>query len=453
MKKLNILVLDDEQIWVDILAKLIEELPQDINIIKSTDPKQCISILDNLKIDLITVDLMMPEIDGLHLIHEISYLYPNIGILIVSGQDSLDTAVECMQAGASDFLVKDSEIPLMRQRLHRMIEKSSLEKDYQALVNQYLNPESQHLERYAPIVTRDERMKAVIGYAYTIESSSAPTLIQGETGTGKNTLVQCMLGDLPAHVLNCQADTEHVLLQLLGCARGYLNRPNAELGLLHQTNGISLILNQVEQLSLTAQAVLLDILSSHYFSPLGSNVRIPVKSRIISTSCIELQQKVNEGCFRADLFYKLSTHQITLPPLRERVNDLKLLVPHIISSLCREYRRTLPEIPISIYPMLNSYTFPGNISELVNILTDALFYSDDTTLPLLPIQKRCQNQDNDTFVPISHQVVFPDPLPTLTECGEMLIREALSRCDGSQKSAATLLGISPAALCRRIAKL
>ncbi|BDY06774.1 sigma 54-interacting transcriptional regulator [Ferrimonas sp. YFM] len=453
MKRINTLVLDDEQIWVDTLTGLIEELPLDVNIIKATDPRQCSTILDTLDIDLITLDLMMPGITGLQLIKEIHCLHPDISIIVVSGMDNLDTAVECMQAGASDFLVKDSETPLMKQRLHRIIERCCLQRDYRALVTQYLNPTNHCLDNYAPLITRQESLKAVIGYAHTIESSASPLLIQGETGTGKRTLVNCMAGNSQIQEIHCQAPAEVILEQLLGCARGYQNRQQASLGLLHQTEGGVILLRQVEHLPLQAQIVLLDLLTSHRFSPLGSKNQLPVRARFIATSQVQLNTLVEEGLFRADLYYQLSTHQVTLPPLRERGTDLELLVPHLLDKLCQTHNRPVPEIPQELYQLLHHYPFPGNLTELSSMLTDALFYASGGDLSLLPIQRRCHTQEEGCVELISHQVVFPDPLPTISECNELLIREALRRCNGSQKGAAALLGISPAALCRRVAKL
>ncbi|TKB56048.1 sigma-54-dependent transcriptional regulator [Ferrimonas aestuarii] len=450
MKTLNTLILDDEPVWVDNLSQLISELPVEVNIIKSSDPKQCASILESVEIDLILLDLMMPDINGLQIINEVHCLYPNITLVVVSGMDNLATAVECMRAGASDFLVKGSETELLQQRLQTILEKTNLEINYRSLVDRYFEPNAEFDANYASLISRSPKMQQLIGYAKTIEHSHAPILIQGETGTGKMTLARCLGGEHAIERLHCHSDSQQWLQQLLGYSRGYQGFGQPQLGLLHKLQDGYLVLSQVELLDSYAQSVLFELLNHHHYSPLGTDAQLPIRTRIICTTLVDLQPFVDAGKFRADLYYKLSVHRMRVPPLRERTEDLELLVPHLLQQLSAE--AALAELPNNLYELLRSYPFPGNISELSALLTEA-WYQGEEQLSLQVLTQRCKTQPNSNSAIISHKVVFPNPLPTLTETNELLIKEALNRCNGSQKDAAALLGLSPAALCRRIAKL
>ncbi|MDO6775134.1 sigma 54-interacting transcriptional regulator [Shewanella sp. 3_MG-2023] len=448
MTKLNALILDDEKVWVDNIAQLVDNLPLDINIIKLSDPTQCSAILNEIDIDIILLDLIMPTISGLHIIKEVHSLYPDITLIVLTGMDNLDTAVECMQAGAADFLVKGTEGPLLEKRLQTIIEKRNLEKSYRSMVKLYFNHKPNFDIGYSTIISRSLKVQQVIGYAKTIESSNLPILISGETGTGKKTLAKCIAKEAELEQLQCHPDSEHWLIQLLGCSRGYQGHLEPQLGILHKINSGYLVISQVENLSLYAQSVLFELLNRYSFSPLGTHCQLPISARIICTCSVDLKKMVEEGSFRADLYYKLCNHHIELPPLRERIEDLGLLVPYFLPD---SFDVTCNVDAVNTFiDVIKSYDFPGNITELASLVSDSL--DVDQQLSLHTAKRRCMSANVKQPVVISHKIVFPDPLPTIAEVNQELVQEALARSNHSQKNAAILLGLSPAALCRRLAK-
>jgi two-component system nitrogen regulation response regulator GlnG len=314
-------------------------------------------------------------------------------------------------------------------------------------------------EAFAEIVTQDPAMFAIFRYIEAIAPSPQPVLITGETGTGKELVARALhrLSQRPGELVAINlAGLDDALFSdsLFGHARGaYTGADRLREGLLTTAAEGTLFLDEIGDLTIPSQVKLLRLLQDGTYYPLGADQPRQSRARIIVATNADVVPGVAAGSFRKDLYYRLRTHHLQLPPLRSRAGDLPLLVRHFVDAAARVLNKPVPAIPPSLYPLLKTYCFPGNIRELEAMVFDAVTRHKGTVLPLQSFRNaigvKPSLNDSELAEP-SAAWTFPDQLPTLNEAEKTLITEALARAEGNQGVAAGILGISRQALNKRL---
>jgi DNA-binding NtrC family response regulator len=367
-----------------------------------------------------------------------------------------------MQIGALDYLVKPVEENRLVSSVKRALELRSLRAEVLSLKERLLTDTPHRRDAFAEIITQSQAMFAIFRYIEAIAPSPQPVLITGETGTGKELVARALhrlsarLGELVA-VNVAGLDDTMFSDTLFGHTRGaFTGADRVRDGLLTSTAEGTLFLDEIGDLSMASQVKLLRLLQDGTFYPLGADRPRQSRARIVCATNCDVVQNVSAGTFRKDLYYRLRTHHLHLPPLRARLGDLPLLVNHFVEKAADVLGKTVPTVPLALYQLLKTYSFPGNVRELEALTFDAVARHQGTTLSLQSFKDAIASRPHLTATePLEEPSVsltdwFPERLPRLKEAEEALITEALSRADGNQGVAAALLGISWQALNKRL---
>ncbi len=453
-----VLIADDEYYILLNLSGILKSNGID-NIVTCQDSREIMGILASQEIDVLLLDLTMPHLSGQDLLPRIREEHPQVPVIVITGTTDVATAVECMKLGVFDYLVKAVEESKLIATVSRAIEIRELRRENRSLRDHLVQQTFEHPEALQGVVFRDEKMKAVLMYVESIARSAQTVLVTGETGVGKEVVaraIHSLSGRKGEFVAVNVAGLDDAMFSdtLFGHLKGaYTGADQERRGLIGTAAGGTLFLDEIGDLSPKSQVNLLRLLETREYYPLGSDLARRADARIMVATNRDLRKAVLEGGFRKDLYYRLQVHHVHVPPLRERTGDLAPLFDHFLRQACEEYGREVPEVPRRIYSLLQGYSFPGNIRELKSMVYDALSRSGSG-----PLAREHFEQVIGANTPLQPQngeeppLAVGDRYPTLKQATEYLIEEALRRCQGNQARAARLLGISPPALNRRIAR-
>ena len=424
-------------------------------IITLSDSRDVIRSMERQIPSLIILDLNMPHINGGRLLRIIRKTWPRIPVLVLTGRIEVDTAVRCMKIGAMDYMVKPIEsqrlLDAVKKAIAHGLDMSGVEPELpRELFSQVKNPRA-----FKRIITQDSQMHSIFHYVEAIAPSSRPVLIFGETGVGKELIGRC-IHELSARdgklvEVNVAGLDDNVFSDtLFGHVSGaFTGADKDRTGLIEQAAGGTLLLDEIGDLALSSQVKLLRLLQEGEYRQLGSDRMLKSDARIIASTNQDLWALEKAGKFRKDLIYRLSTHTLTLPPLRERLVDLPLLVDRFVCQAADELDKPVPDVPKDLIEALESYPFKGNIRELKSMVHDAV--SRHSRGPMVAtlfkglVGESGENSpDND-----SHD----SRLPTLKQASRELVEKAMARTGGNQSAAARILGISQQALSKRLQKL
>lgn len=436
------------------------------NIISCTDSRNILLLLEERKnIEVILLDLLMPFIKGWEILPLISERFPHIPVIVVTALDELEMAVNCMKAGAFDYLVKPVEKMRLITCVKRAVEKRSIYRENMALKKQILSGSLEHPRAFEPIITRSNSMLAIFKYIEAIAFSSEPVLITGETGVGKELIARAIheVSGLKGPFIGVNIaglDDQNFSDALFGHKKGaFTGADKNRDGLIKKAAMGTLFLDEISDVSMKSQIKLLRLLQEREYFQLGSDLPLKSSTRILAASNLNLETLIKQGTFRRDLYYRLNTHQISLPPLRNRLEDLPLLVEHFIKKGCSRMNKKKGTYPEELIPLLQAYTFPGNIRELESMIFDAVSGHHSGVLSLETF-KRWVFKDNlklfkNKILMIDHKNLYieADTLPTLKQATRQLVLEAMKRSDNNQSIASRILGISQPALSRRMKNL
>jgi DNA-binding NtrC family response regulator len=419
-------------------------------------------------VDLAILDLTMPHISGEQLLAMIVEVDPSIPVIILSGLNQIDTAVRCTKAGAFDYFVKTVEEDRLIAGVLRALRLRDLERENRQLSSHVLHGKLTRPEAFATIVSDDPQVLAVFRYIEAIAPGRQPVLITGESGTGKELLARAVhqVGrpDGPWVAVNAAGLDDNVFSDtLFGHLRGaFTGADQARAGMIEQAAGGTLFLDEIGDLSQSSQIKLLRLLQEDEYLPLGSDKPKKSRARIVVASNQDLKHKLAEGNFRKDLFYRLQSHQAHLPPLRQRPNDIPLLLDHYLKQAAQELGRKVPTPPDELTVLLGTYHFPGNIRELRGMAFEAVSLHQAGKLSMDAFKKAIGHGAGEPAARFAATVAgdnappllsFCERLPTLEEAANLLIDEALRRARNNQTIAAGLLGITRPALSKRLKKL
>ena len=433
------------------------------NCIQCRDSRELLPLLSKQEIEVILLDLRMPFLSGEELLPVIISEYPEIPVIVVTGANDVETAVKCMQAGAFDYMVKPVEKSRLIAGVRRAIELGELRRENRMLRAHVLSDKLKHPEAFSHIITNSSVMRSVFQYVEAISISPQPVLITGETGVGKEMIAKAVhklsnhRGDfVPVNVAGLD---ENVFTDtLFGHKKGaFTGADQPRKGLVEQASGGTLFLDEIGDLSADLQVKLLRLLQEGEYFPLGSDVPKRSDTRVVVATNQELQNLQECGKFRKDLYYRLCGHHIHIPPLRERRDDLSLLVDHFLEKTSKALDKKKPTPPRELFILLSSYDFPGNIRELESMVWDAISYHKSGKLSLdvfkkhiVKTQPSAETVSKMLLEKDDELIHFSEKIPTLKQVENILIAEALRQSEGNQAIAALKLGISRQALNSRL---
>jgi len=452
-----IVIVDDEKAWLHSLSLALRSAGMN-NVITCNEPEKLLDLLAENDCSLLVLDLIMPHVSGEVLLQDVVARYPDLPVIIMTGLDQVDTAVACMKHGAYDFFTKVTEESRLLTGVRRGVEMDRLRRENSALKEQFFQSEVQQPEAFAGIVTHNQGMYSIFKYMEAIASTGEPVLITGETGVGKELIAQALHrlsgrnGEFVA--VNIAGFDEAMLADaLFGHRRGaYSGADQAREGLVARAAEGSLFLDEIGELSQADQVKLLRLIQEREYYPLGSDIARSTSARMIFATHRNLDTLLESGKFRQDLFFRLRTHHIHIPPLRERYDDLPLLLDYFLGKAAESLGKTKPAYPRELSILLGTYPFPGNIRELQAMIFDALSKHQSRTLSMNEFKEYISRNGGggSGLMEILSEDATPfsclQPLPTLKEAGSLLVKEALHRAQGNQTIAARMLGITRQAL-------
>ncbi len=450
-----ILIVDDEpEILVAVDTTL--RMAGFDDIITISDSRDVIRQMERQIPSLILLDLNMPHINGGRLLKIIRKTWPRIPVIVLTGTIEVDTAVRCMKIGAMDYIIK----PVEEERLVQAVKKALAWDEtgetqpkplHQDLFAQIKNPKA-----FRHIITQDKQMHSIFHYVEAVAPSSQPVLVFGETGVGKELIGQCIhtLSGRKGKLVqvNVAGLDDNVFSDtLFGHVTGaFTGADKARPGLIEQAAGGTLLLDEIGDLALTSQVKLLRLLQEGDYRQLGADKTRHSDARIIASTNQDLWALEKKGVFRKDLIYRLSTHNLTLPPLRDRLVDLPLLLDRFVCQAADDLDKPVPDIPKTLIETMETYPFKGNIRELKSMVHDALsrYKRGAITADLF---KGLALADLDSN--LAETSPKSTALPTLKEASASLVEKAMKQTGGNQSAAAKILGISQQALSKRLKKL
>jgi DNA-binding NtrC family response regulator len=459
-----ILIIDDEEETLKSFELLLLTIGF-TNIQLCSDSRKALGILKEIDPSIILVDLVMPNLSGQELLAHIKRDFPEIPVIVATGVNDVETAVECMKLGAYDFLLKPVQKGVFQSAVNRAVEYSYLINEIDNLKTRILAPGIENPELFSSIITNNKSMLALFSYIEAVAPSPEAVLITGESGVGKELFARSLhslsgrQGDFVAVNL-AGLDDSFFTDTLFGHKKGsFTGAQTDRRGFVEKAAGGTLFLDEIGDLSLASQVKLLRLLQEKEFYPLGSDFPLKTDVRVVAATNKDLEELVDKEQFRRDLFYRLNTHSIHVPPLRDRIDDLPLLAAHFVEQAASAGNKEHMEFSPDIILELSMHSFPGNVRELRSILFDAVFQcASDHLLP--GVIKACLDVKLDEKerdigkrggeLSGASEIHFPSKLPTLKGSAELLINEALRRTGGNQSKAARLLGITHQALSKRL---
>ena len=462
MQQYGIAIVDDDEQIVKTIGAVLRSGGFDGTICLN-DAREVESLLSNNEIGILLLDLSMPYVSGADLLEIINKEYPHVITIVITGNSEIDTAVHCIKSGAFDYLVKPIENNKLIATVRRAVEIQELRRENDTLKTRLFSTELSNPEAFKDIIAVSDKMKAVFRYVEAVAPTNQPVLITGETGVGKELVARAIhsvsgrTGKLVA--VNVAGFDDNMLSDtLFGHQKGsYTGATGARRGLVETAAEGTLFLDEIGDLSPTSQVKLLRLLDVREYFALGSDIPKRSEARIIVATNRDLEEAVLHGDFRKDLFYRLHTHHIEIPPLRERLEDLPFLLDHFLRIACDELNAKVPRIPPELTTLLGMNHMPGNIRELKSIVFDALtrLKSAGSIPKILPMDVFQQPSRSENAAPAETEssneiITFSERLPTIKLVTELLVKEAMKRSKGKQTIASQMLGITQQALSKRL---
>ena len=461
----EVLLVDDEE---QILAtsKLGLEIGGIREVTTISDSREVLPHLAENPVALMVLDLSMPHLSGLDILAAATRDFPQVPVIVVTANDEIQTVVECMKLGAFDYLVKPVSSGRLLTSVQKALELCNLSKENFFLKERLLADNLDHPAAFASIVTRNRKMRSLFQYVEVVASSRQPIIITGETGVGKELVARAIhelsgcKGDFIA--LNAAGLDDQVFSDsLFGHKRGaFTGADQAREGLVARAAGGTLFLDEIGDLNELSQLKLLRLLQEREYYAVGSALTLKSDAHFVLAPNRDLQQRIAEGKFRNDLYYRLCGHQVQVPPLRERKDDLPLLLDHFIRQEAESLDMAPPSYPKELIDLLETYHFPGNIRELQGMVSDAVPRSRSHMLSQEPFRQAISTDLGHASQPVDSPLDGASLLkqldaiwghfPTLHEADDLLIESALQAAKGNQGIAATMLGLKRQTLNMRL---
>ncbi len=452
----HILFVDDEPALRELTAERLGELG--FEVVQAENGERGLALLDEFAFDVVITDLRMPGVDGLTLLDAAVERYPGIIVIVVTGYGTVKDAVGAIRRGATDFIAKPFQFEELKHVLRKALDRRRLTQE-----NAYLRSQLEQRFGVGGIIGKSRPMQALFELLETVAPSSSTMLVHGETGTGKEVVARAIHQMSPRRAqrfvaINCSAIPETLLeAELFGHARGaFTGAVGMRQGRLEQAHKGTLFLDEIGTMSPALQAKLLRALQEREFERLGDNQTIKVDVRVIAATNSDLTAMVKAGTFREDLYYRLNVITITLPPLRERREDIPLLVQHFLTKLAGDRPSGEPrQFAQGAMRALMAAEWPGNVRQLENAVERAVAMSGGRSLlDVTDLPPEVRAVEEPATVP---SVVFPEGGiqlgDYLARLERALIQQSLERTGGNRHKAAGLLGLKRTTLVEKLKRL
>lgn len=453
MKELKILIIDDEAVILKELRNFLELVG--FTVYEADSPSKAFASLETTPIDVVLLDVRLPEMSGLQVLEQIKVIRPDLEVLMMSGHGDMDTVTQALRGGAFDFFRKPLDGSQITAAIERTKKYLKLKNDLERVKRRYA-PFSEEMEKKVGNIIGDSpEIRRVIELTLkAAKATDTSVLIEGESGTGKELIARVIhfaspRAEGPFQPVNCSAIPENLVeSEFFGHRKGaFTGAVEDRMGTFEAAHRGTLFLDEVGDLPLPAQAKLLRVLETRLVRRLGTTRDIPVDVRVVCATHRNLKKMIPEGTFREDLFYRLSTFSLAMPPLRERKKDIAALLSHYAELFAKRLGQQGPAIDPRVAASLENYAFPGNIRELKNMVERAVILADGS--PLLPEH-------------FSHPAAAPQTIAELEPEADITldlatrekkdILKALQANQFNRTKTAHILGISIYTLIRRMKK-
>jgi DNA-binding NtrC family response regulator len=449
----SILIIDDEVSVLKSLSLFFEECGY--NVYEATSGREGLDIFRQNRPDLVFTDLRMPEMDGLDVIRALKELSPDTPVIVISGIGVVADAVMAVKLGAWDYITKPIQsLTELEIVVKRALDTIELRHEVSALRDQILAGELFNQQAFGGVITRDGGMRRIFQYVEAISPTSQPVLITGQTGTGKELIARALhdvSGRKGGFIAVNVGGVDDLMFSdsLFGHVRGaFTGADRVREGIIAQAAGGTLFLDEIGDLADASQVKLLRLLQEQEYFPLGSDTPRKSSARIVAATNRDLLALVDAGSFRQDLYYRLCTHQVSIPPLAMRKGDIPLLLDAFIQEAADTMKKKRPTVSPELTLYLSSYDFPGNVRELKSMVYDALARHSHGVLGKEYFLQAMGNRRSALPAAASVDETIralggvEERMPTLKEAEEVLINSALERAGGNQGVAARYLGIT-----------
>jgi len=446
---LPILLVDDEEVVLKAMTRAFQ-LAGITNVITLSDSREVLATMSQQEVAFVLLDLAMPHIPGDVLLELIIQNHPQVPVILVTANDDVSTIVSAIKKGAFDYIVKPVDTGRLLAAARGAVEVRELRSETAILHKRKQKKGLKNAEAFAELLTRNEEMLSIFHYLEAIAPSSQPVVISGETGVGKDLIARAIhklsgrKGEFVA--VNVAGLDDNIFADtLFGHVRGaYTGAERDRGGQIRKAAGGTLFLDEIGDLSMASQIKLLRLIQEREFTPIGSDKSEYTDTRIVAASNRNLDALKESGEFRKDLYFRLCAHQVHVPPLRERLEDLPLLIESFLKKAAQEFGKKKPTIPDEIYVLLNTYPFPGNVRELRSLVYDAVsqhasgVMSLDTFRHAVGGGKPTAPRKSSS----AERLTFGETLPSMKEIRRLLVDEAMRRASNNRTVAAQLIGIT-----------
>jgi two-component system NtrC family response regulator len=449
----TILIVDDEKNYPPILSAVLKE--EGFETLTANSGKEALKILENSDVDLVLTDMKMPVMDGIELLEKVKRKDPKLPVIMMTAHGTVEKAVEAMQKGAYNYILK----PFDNEQLVIYVDKA-LEMYRMVKENRELRSAMESRFGFGNIIGKSTEMQEVFKTIRKVAPTAATVILEGENGTGKELVAKSIhfnssRRDKAFVAVNCSALSENLLeSELFGHEKGSFTGAVAmKKGRFELADGGTLFLDEIGDLSQNLQVKLLRVLQEKVFERVGGVKSISVDIRIIAATNKKLKEEIQEGRFREDLFYRLNVLSIVLPPLRERIEDIRLLIDHFIKKYRDERRSEIPIVDVDseVERFFYDYRWPGNVRELENVIERAIILCPGEIITVSDLPKDFKDNVYDTRylegIPANAKLH-----ETLNKIEKKMIERALRLTNNVQSNAAELLGIGRSGFNKKIRK-
>ncbi len=445
---MTLLAIDDDPRSLALIAAIVEQ--EGLEVLTCDDPEQALEIVRKCLPRIVICDLVMPKLNGMQVLHEITRIDPTIEVILLTGHYSAETAVEAIREGAYDYLTKPVDPERLRARVDELIAEGRREQRAAQL-----DEELAETHRFHGMIGRSPAMLEVFQRIRRIAPHYRTVLITGATGTGKELAARAIHGLSPAAagpfaVCNCAALPEALIeSELFGYARGaFTGATQDKPGLFEHANNGTLLLDEVGEMPPSAQAKLLRAVQYQELQRLGSPAPRKINVRVIAATNRDLRGMTAEGKFREDLLYRLAMVELRLPPLSERREDLPMLIRHFVSLFARQYRKKVSGLTRRAEAVLLHHAWPGNIRELEGAIGSAAMLAERPLIDIGDLPEQFQVR-----MPAAPQSqAQSEVLISLQEAQRRHVLRVIQELNGDKAAAAQVLGVSRATLYRILSK-
>jgi DNA-binding NtrC family response regulator len=448
----RILIIDDDVAVLNYFMILLTQT-QRYYVRVLSDSAKAFDLIDSGQFDAILLDMDMPVVHGREVLEYVKEKYPGIEVIVITGVEDVQLAVESMKAGAYDYLCKPVDETRLLLLLERALERSQLRGEISKLRDQVNLEGLRHKESFKSIITQNKSFLRVLQRVDQIAESENYVLIWGESGTGKELVARAIhqisrRRDKPFIAVNAGTFASELFSsEFFGHERGaFTGATQSKIGFFEKADGGTLVLDEIGELELPVQSKMLRVLQEGEYFRVGSTEQRGADVRIIACTNKDLADEIEKGRFRRDLYYRLNICSIFLPPLRDREGDIELLANCFLEKHNRTNSKAISLIEQDVIELLEMYDYPGNVRELDNIIAEAVVVETGRTLTRRSLPRYVLNAVSNSRV----SSVPPSERKTISEIEAEHIRHMLELTDGNRTTAAEILGISRVSLISKI---